>query len=66
MDSCLGLRLEPEEELHEWYCLTYIAMGRPLGTDGEKCIEILVGEGDGQRQVGRSECRWENNIKVYF
>jgi hypothetical protein len=62
-----------EEQLHGWHCLAdivrateYRALGRPIGTNGEKCIEVLVGEGDGERQVERSERCWENNIKGYF
>ena len=43
-----------------------IAMGRPLGTNREKRIKVLVGEDYRQSQVERSKSRWQNNIKVYF
>jgi hypothetical protein len=39
-------------------------MGGACSTyDGEdRCIEDLVGKPEAKRHLGRSRCRWENNI----
>ena len=32
-----------------------------------RCIQdFLVGRPEGKRQLGRSGCRWKNNIKMYL
>jgi hypothetical protein len=31
---------------------------------GERRIQILVGEPEGRRPLGRLRCRWKNNIKM--
>jgi hypothetical protein len=28
-----------------------------------KCVEILVGNPEGKKALGRTRCRWEDNIK---
>jgi hypothetical protein len=32
--------------------------------EGRGMYRILVGKPEGKRQLGRSRCRWENNIKT--
>ena len=41
-------------------------MGRTCGTYGtiQKCIQSLVGKPESKRPLGRSRCRWEDNIKM--
>jgi hypothetical protein len=33
---------------------------------GERCYRVLVGRPEGKRPLGRSRCRWEDNIKMDF
>ena len=30
----------------------------------ESCIQGLAGRSEGKRQLGRTRCRWEDNIKM--
>jgi hypothetical protein len=43
-------------------------MDRACSTNGEKrnVYRIFVGMPDGKRRLGRSRCRWEDNIKMDF
>jgi hypothetical protein len=34
-------------------------MGKRIGV-----YRVLVGKNEGKRQLGRSKCRWEDNIKM--
>jgi hypothetical protein len=33
--------------------------------DGRGVYRVLVGKSEGKRPLGRTRCRWENNIKMY-
>jgi hypothetical protein len=41
-------------------------MGRPYSTNGEKrkADRLLVGKQEGKRPLGRSRCRWLDNIRI--
>jgi hypothetical protein len=41
-------------------------MGRACSTNGEKrnACRILVGKPEGKRPLGRTRCRWMDNIKM--
>ena len=43
-----------------------IEMGRACGTYGDKrgAYRVLVTRPEGKRQLSRSRCRWEDNIKM--
>jgi len=63
------------EELNDLCCSPYIiwviksrrmrCAGHVAGTgSGRGVYRILVGKAEGKRPVGRSRCRWEDNIKM--
>jgi hypothetical protein len=41
-------------------------MGCAYSTNGEKinAYRLLMGNPEGKRPLGRTRCRWENNIKM--
>jgi hypothetical protein len=43
-------------------------MRRECSTHGEnlKAYRVLVGKPEGKRLLGRTNCRWEDNIKIYL
>jgi hypothetical protein len=43
-------------------------MGRACSTYGERrgAYRVLVRKPEGKRPLGRSRCRWEDNIKMDF
>jgi hypothetical protein len=43
-------------------------MGRACSMNGEKrsVYRILVGKLEGKRSLGRTICRWVDNIKIYL
>jgi hypothetical protein len=34
--------------------------------DSREMYKVLVGKNEGKRQLARSRCRWEDNIKMNF
>jgi hypothetical protein len=43
-------------------------VGRACSTHGENqnACRVLVGKPEGKRLLGRTNCRWEDNIKIYL
>jgi hypothetical protein len=43
-------------------------MGGACSSDGggERLVKVLVGKPKGKRQLGRSRCRGEDNIRMYL
>jgi hypothetical protein len=41
-------------------------MGRACNTNEERryAYRVLMGKSDGKRQLGKSRCSWENNIRT--
>jgi hypothetical protein len=63
------------EELHDLYCSpTIVQMIKPRRMSwaghvawmgkGRGIFRVLVGKTEGKRPLGRSRCRWEDNIKM--
>jgi len=46
--------------------ITNICHGGACSTKGvdKLCTQVFVGKPEGKRSLGRSRCRWENNIKI--
>jgi hypothetical protein len=68
-----GWRKLHNEELHNLYCSPNIIimikprrMGRHIARTGEKrnAYRILTGKPEGKRPLGRTRCRWVDNIKT--
>jgi hypothetical protein len=41
-------------------------MDRACSTNGEYIYRISMGKPEGKRPLGRSRCRWVDNIKLYL